>query len=112
DEGLVGGGHRVELSFGEADVERHVAAVFETELLEPGLEPFDRRMARRPRRVEDTDAERASRLLRLQGGEGKAEKHHRGEPEEPPLRPARPARCPAHLHDARSLPFTKCLVTG
>ena len=38
------------------------------ELLEPGLEPFDGRMARRPRRVEDADPERATSLLRLGHG--------------------------------------------
>ena len=65
DEGRGGRGHRVQLPFGEADVERHVAPVFDAELLEPGLEPFDGRMARRPRRVQDADPERARSLLRL-----------------------------------------------
>ena len=78
DEGRGGRGHRVELAFGEADVERHVAAVLEAELLEPGLEPLDGRMARRPRRVEDADPERATSLLRLPGG-GQPEKHRHGE---------------------------------
>src|SRR5213595_1967447 len=52
-----------QLSLGEADVERHVAAVHEAEFFEPGLEPFDGRMACRPRRVEDADAERARGFL-------------------------------------------------
>ena len=66
---------------GEADVERHVAAVYEAELLEPGLEPFDGRMARRPRRVEDADPERARRLLRLAHVGGRPEKNRHGDPE-------------------------------
>src|SRR5207253_10046712 len=61
DEGLGGGGHRVQLSFREADVKRHIAPVLQAEVFEPGLEPFDGRMARRPRRVEDADPERADR---------------------------------------------------
>src|SRR5712692_2975686 len=81
DEGRGGGSHRVQLSLGEADVERHVAAVYEAELLEPGLEPFDGRMARRPRGVEDADAERARGLLGLAHVGGQPEKNRHGDPE-------------------------------
>ena len=99
DEGLGGRGHRVQLSFGEADVERHVAAVLEAELLEPGLEPFDGRMARRPRRVEDADAERASSLLRLGsvGGQRREESPRRARRAAASRR--RPS-APLHAHGA------------
>ena len=67
DERLGGDGHRVQLALREPDVERHVTAVLEAELLEAGLEPLDGRMARGVRGVEDADAERAPSLLRLRG---------------------------------------------
>src|SRR5256885_117254 len=71
---------RVQPAFGEADVERHVAPILEAQLLEPGLEPFDGRVARRPRRVDDADPRRAASLLRLGQGWGGAEEHCQGEP--------------------------------
>src|SRR6185503_1561933 len=64
DETVGGGRHRLGLALGEADVEGDVAVFDETQLLESGLEPFDRGMVCRPGLVEDADAERPAGLLR------------------------------------------------
>jgi hypothetical protein len=77
-----GRGHGRQLAFGEADVERHVAAVLEAELLEPGLEALHGRMGRGPRCVEDADPERAWSLLCLRGGGEDAKQRCRGQAEE------------------------------
>src|SRR5262249_44903298 len=67
----------------DTDVERHVAPVFEAQLLQPSLEHFDSRMTRRPRGVEDADPERTPSLLRLAREREGADKQRRGEPEDP-----------------------------
>src|SRR5262249_53765189 len=61
DQRLGRGRHRVELAFGEADVERHVARILNPQLPEPDLEAFDGGMGRGPGGIEHADAERPPR---------------------------------------------------
>ena len=63
DERRRGGGHRVELAFGESDVEPDVTAFLESELSEPRLEPLDGRVVGGPRFVQDADAMHATGRL-------------------------------------------------
>src|SRR5262249_7203999 len=83
--------------FGEPDVERHVAAVLEAELLEPGLQAFNGRMARGVRGVDDADAERTLRLLRLRVRRG-ADKNSDGDHDQSPYESAPTAPGLAHDH--------------